>query len=123
MHNIMYRIFMPLRCTHTLATTSIVVVCAHLRVRGFPLEATSRVQRNDIDVAFASQRLQQAAELVRHLWFVIDAVDERPFKGNSALLRFDVLAARVNELRDGVAAVDGHDGAPSGVAGFVKRHR
>jgi len=60
---------------------------------------------------------------VRYLRIVVDAVDERPLKGNSALLRFDVFAARVNELRDGVAAVDGHDGAPSGVAGFVKRHR
>ena len=58
---------------------------------------------------------------MRYLRIVVDAVDERPLKGNSALLRFDVFAARVNELRDGVAAVDGHDGAAGQVVGFVER--
>jgi len=95
----------------------------YLRIGGLSFKTTCGVQWNDIHVAFAPQRLQQAAEVVRHLGFVVHAIDERPLKGHSALLRVDVLAASVNELRNGVAAVDGHDGAPRGVAGFVKRHR
>ena len=82
--------------------------------------ARSRVERDQVHVR--AERTGEGCQLGGIADPVVDAADQRPFDGETPAARRDVGRARIGELRQRIATVDGHQLVAQAVVRRVQRH-